>query len=329
MPIKPDYQNKIKELADIIAVEATNKLSFLLNKSAKVNFVQAEDSCILEGKFIAKNDCILFTSSLEDVTLGSINILAANELVFCIADLIAGGQGKVTENVQPDETNQTVFESSAGTFMDSVIERLNSLKADLGLKVKEHKQKKLIKSKADTLEAPQDLTDPVALSFSVKMPNRLDLEIKIELSAVLVNHLIESLTSVLDNFDLPAFEEKIRKEYFGDSKPKDEDDVQASELSENGSVEGNEINQLRTLGVLKDINLDLIIELGRVQMTMKDVLKLTKGSAIELDRPANEPVDLYVHNQLVAKGEIVAVDDCFGLKVTQVLGKLNLNSILK
>lgn len=328
MPINPDYQNKVKELANIIAIEAANKLSFLLNKSAKISFSKVQDSCIIEGKFINKKDCFLFTSSLENPDLGSINMLAANELVFCAADLIMGGQGMVTENVQPDETNQTVFESSAGALMDSVIERLNSLKSDLELKVKEHKQKKLIKSKAATLEIPEDLKDAVALSFTVKIPSRIDINVDVEVSASLLNHLCESLGPVLETFDIQAFEEKVKKEYFGDNKPKEEEENSEESLKEEPDI-NNEINELRTLGILKDINLDLIIELGRVQMTLKEVLKLAKGSAIELDRPVNDPVDLYVHNQLVAKGEIVAVDDCFGLKVTQVLGKLNLGSILK
>ena len=66
------------------------------------------------------------------------------------------------------------------------------------------------------------------------------------------------------------------------------------------------------------------MELGRSEMQFGQLLCLTKGSAIELDKQCHDPVDLYAHNQLIARGEVVAIDDCFGLKITEVLGDLQL-----
>lgn len=327
MPINPEHENKIQILGEIIAIEATNKLAFLLNKNAKVTFKQVSNTTIIEGKFITKTNCFLLSSSLENAELGSTNILFTNQLVQCTADLIMGGEGTAEENVQPDETNQSVFENSAASLVDAIIARLNSLKEDLQLKVKEHKQRQLSKNKAATLGIPEDLKDPVALKFEVKIPSRIDVVIDVEIGSDLINHVAESLTTVLESLDLKEFADKVKTEYFGDNSPKEEEEEPAPVVEENDV--DKEINELRNFGFLTDINLDLIVELGRVQMAMKDVLKLGKGSAIELDRTTNQPVDLYVHNQLVAKGEIVAVDDCFGLKVTEILGKLDLSTTFK
>ncbi len=326
MPINPEHQKKIQTLGEIIAIEASNKLAFLLNKKAKVTFKQVTNTNVIEGKFIIKTNCFLLTSSFENEVLGSSNILFNNQLVQCVADLVMGGEGSADENVQPDEMNQGVFENSAASLVDAIITRLNSLKEDLQLKVKEHKQRQLSKNKSATLGIPKDLQDPVVIRFDVNIPGRVNVTIDVELGSDLVNHVTESLIEVLDTFDLQEFETKVRTEYFGDEAPKEEEE-QAPVIEEHDV--DKEINELRNFGFLTDINLDLIVELGRVQMAMKDVLKLGKGSAIELDRTTNQPVDLYVHNQLVAKGEIVAVDDCFGLKVTEILGKLDLSTTFK
>jgi flagellar motor switch protein FliN len=72
----------------------------------------------------------------------------------------------------------------------------------------------------------------------------------------------------------------------------------------------------RTLG---DIPIEVSVELGRTHMSLKDLLDLREGSVIELDRLAGEPLDLKVGGQLVAQGEVIAIDDNYGLKVTNVL----------
>lgn len=101
-----------------------------------------------------------------------------------------------------------------------------------------------------------------------------------------------------------------------------------SNIDEGSAVEAKDelytVDESRNLDFISDVNLDLIVELGRVDLELNKVLNLAKGSAIELDRQCNESVDLYVHNQLVAKGEVIAVDDCFGLKITEIMGAINL-----
>jgi flagellar motor switch protein FliN/FliY len=74
--------------------------------------------------------------------------------------------------------------------------------------------------------------------------------------------------------------------------------------------------QDRTLG---DIPVEVSVELGRTHMSLKDILDLKEGSIIELDRLAGEPLDLKVSGQLVAQGEVIAIDDYYGLKISNVL----------
>ncbi|HEX6811794.1 MAG TPA: flagellar motor switch protein FliN [Planctomycetota bacterium] len=77
----------------------------------------------------------------------------------------------------------------------------------------------------------------------------------------------------------------------------------------------------RNLDLLLDINIPISVEVGRAQMTLDEVLRLVPGSVIALDKKAEEPVDLRVNGKLVARGEIVMVDDVYGLRITQIVDK--------
>ncbi|WP_333844163.1 flagellar motor switch protein FliN [Limnohabitans sp.] len=71
--------------------------------------------------------------------------------------------------------------------------------------------------------------------------------------------------------------------------------------------------------VLQNIVVNLSIEVGRAQIKIKDLMRLTQGSVVELDRIAGEPLDLLVNNSIVAQGEIVLVNDRYGVRLTRVV----------
>jgi flagellar motor switch protein FliN/FliY len=75
------------------------------------------------------------------------------------------------------------------------------------------------------------------------------------------------------------------------------------------------------LEILLDVPVKLSVELGSCQMSMRDVLQLAVGSVVQLDKVADAPVDVYVNHKLVARGEVVVVEDRFGIKFTEILGK--------
>ncbi len=75
----------------------------------------------------------------------------------------------------------------------------------------------------------------------------------------------------------------------------------------------------RNLDLLLDVDIPVSVEVGRTQMSLEKVLELVPGSVIALDKKAEEPVDLRVNGKLVARGEVVLVDDCYGLRITQII----------
>ena len=74
------------------------------------------------------------------------------------------------------------------------------------------------------------------------------------------------------------------------------------------------------LGLVLDVPVSLTIELGSCELPMREVLQLSLGSVIQLDKPADAPVELSVNGKLIARGEVVVIEDRFGVKITEVIG---------
>ena len=75
------------------------------------------------------------------------------------------------------------------------------------------------------------------------------------------------------------------------------------------------------LDFLLDVPVKLTAELGNCQMTMHELLELDLGSVVQLDKPANASVDVYVNQKLVARGEVVVAEENFGIRIKEVLSK--------
>ena len=76
------------------------------------------------------------------------------------------------------------------------------------------------------------------------------------------------------------------------------------------------------IGLILDVPLQVNVELGRTKKSIKDILDLTKGSIVELDKLAGEPVDIMVNGKYLAKGEVVVIDENFGVRITEIVSPL-------
>src|SRR5690625_17183 len=96
--------------------------------------------------------------------------------------------------------------------------------------------------------------------------------------------------------------------------------VQEATFSEFEHVDLNPSEQ-RNLDILLDVPLKITVELGRIKRPIKDILDLTAGSIIELDKLAGEPVDVFANDKLIAKGEVVVIDENFGVRITDIMSQ--------
>ncbi|MFC7061201.1 flagellar motor switch phosphatase FliY [Halobacillus seohaensis] len=98
----------------------------------------------------------------------------------------------------------------------------------------------------------------------------------------------------------------------------DNSTVQSAQFSNFENIQLSSKEQ-RNLDMLMDIPLKVTVELGRTKRTIREILDLSSGSVVELDKLAGEPVDIHVNEKLMAKGEVVVIDENFGVRVTDIL----------
>lgn len=103
-------------------------------------------------------------------------------------------------------------------------------------------------------------------------------------------------------------------------KPQPAVNVQPAVFS-NFEMTAMEEAEPNNLNMLLDIPLQVTVELGRTKRSVKDILELSTGSIIELDKLAGEPVDILVNNKLIAQGEVVVIDESFGVRVTDIVSQ--------
>ena len=75
------------------------------------------------------------------------------------------------------------------------------------------------------------------------------------------------------------------------------------------------------IDLLMDIELPVIIRIGRTELLLQDILKLTPGAIIELNKAMDDPIDMMVNNKLVARGEVVVVDGNFAFRITEIVSQ--------
>ena len=81
----------------------------------------------------------------------------------------------------------------------------------------------------------------------------------------------------------------------------------------------NPLTQQENIGLIMDVPLEVSVVLGRTKKSIKDILEFSPGTIIELDKLAGEPIDVMVNQKMVAKGEVVVIEESFGIRITEII----------
>lgn len=84
----------------------------------------------------------------------------------------------------------------------------------------------------------------------------------------------------------------------------------------------------KNIDLLLDVSMRVTVELGRTRMPLSQILELQHGSVVELDRLAGDPVDIFVNDCMIARGEVVIVDDKFGVRITEMVSPRNGRAVI-
>lgn len=96
-------------------------------------------------------------------------------------------------------------------------------------------------------------------------------------------------------------------------------EVEESQSEENPALPAGEVNSERNLDVVLDIPVRLSMEIGATRISIRRLLDLNRGAVVELDQVAGEPLEIFANGTLVAHGEVVVVNDKYGIKLTDVV----------
>lgn len=120
-----------------------------------------------------------------------------------------------------------------------------------------------------------------------------------------------------DNEDLGMWDEAMEEQ--AEAESADAQPVELDELEAETTISGDE---KRKLDAILDIPVTISMEVGRSNISIRNLLQLNQGSVVELDRVAGEALDVMVNGTLIAHGEVVVVNDKFGIRLTDVISQI-------
>ncbi len=284
------------------------------------------------------------------------NILVIKEEDACIiADLMMGGEGEC-EEIKLDEFQLSAVGEAMNQMMGSATTSLSSMFntrieiAPPNLTIMDFAEEKL--------EISSGFHDMVTIKFKMEIEGLIDSEIMQIIPIEAVKNMIgmlmastveESSVDVVIEEPVPPPTQQIAEPIYESSvevasePPESQYDTWNQEgiydnipsnvkKGEQLTVQPVQFAPLRessvaqtpqNIGLIMDVPLDVTVELGKTTKTIKDILDLHQGAIIQIDRMAGEPVDLMVNGKLIAKGEVVVIDENYGIRITTIISPMD------
>jgi flagellar motor switch protein FliN/FliY len=300
---------KFVELLNNLSQAFGANFSQLLNVEVSMSFDGLMEPMIVDGDYNIANQAISVFADVNNGEAGSVAYIADVNDAIVVADLMAGGSGNAIGK-SFEAIEQAAFSESLAQSTLAIIHKLKTLVVGLDVELSDFQNVLIDPASPDSLKHDLIQTDYTSFAFNVQIADVVNSSFYLNLADVFIERVM-----TLADVKNPKLANK--------------NSVSEVEFAQmNHTVNSAEIYEKKNLNLLLDIKLGLIVELGRSEMQLRDILKLTKGSVIELDRLSGEPVDLFVNNKIIARGEVVVIDDSFGLRITQLAGNIELSSEL-
>lgn len=269
-----------------------------------------------------------------------------------IADLMLGGTGQISEETTLDEIHLSAVQEAMNQMMGSAATSMSTVfnkRVDISPPVVDFLNLNAGEG-AEKIPA-QDLL--IKISFRLKVGDLIDSSIMqvlpLDFGKRLVEDLfnnseseeavdtsgstmmsgtqkieqpaVEPINRQTSSYDMPQSQPRQQQTYqTGNGHMNQAQNVQPAVFSNFEEVQLAP-PETRNLNMLLDIPLQVTVELGKTKRSVKEILELGTGSIIELDKLAGEPVDILVNRQLVAQGEVVVIDENFGVRITDILSQ--------
>ncbi|MBA2878685.1 flagellar motor switch protein FliN/FliY [Anoxybacillus kamchatkensis] len=341
--LTPIEQDALGEIGNISFGSSATALSMLLNQKVEIT---TPNVSLIERARVAEefpHPYVAIQVSYTEGFLGTNLLVIKQSDAAIIADLMMGGDG-TNPPAFMDEIQLSAVQEAMNQMMGSAATSMSTIfskKVDIS----PPSLHLLDLSEGEGFEylPPDDVL--VKVSFRLKVGNLIDSNIMQLLPIHFAKELVENLlnpsstkaqTSATINTNEPRQTAPSAQTQQAPS-PAQQTQKEAPQHVGTGAVQ-QPVNvqpvafasfepaplpetESRNLDMLLDIPLQVTVELGRTKRSVQDILSLSSGSIIELDKLAGEPVDILVNNKLIAKGEVVVIDENFGVRVTSIISQ--------
>ena len=299
-------ENSLNQFADFVqelAPEYAQNLAQLLNVEVNISFDAFVDQLIADDTYNVAEPSVAVHAPINNSEDASLVYIANVNDASVIADLMAGASGDVAGKAF-EAIEQAAFSESFAQSSIAISHKVKTILPSKNFALGDFNTALIDPETPDTLTHDLVKANYYSLAFNVQISDLLNTKIYFNVAEDLINSVISAAS--------------------GSQTPGKNNVSEVDFAQMSYTVNSDEIYEKKNLNLLMDIKLGLIVELGRAEMQLRDILKLTKGSVIELDRLSGEPVDLFVNNKIIARGEVVVIDDSFGLRITQLAGNMDI-----
>ena len=228
-----------------------------------------------------------------------------------IAHLMMGNEDKIgQENIEFTELELSAVGEAMNQMIGSASTSLSTL-LNKGIDISPPSVK--VWSKEESLAIDEgSLKDPVCkISFDMSVEGYIESEIMQVFNMSIVNDIVATMLG--DDIEEDCLEKEEEKQ---------EVKIQVQEpVFPELQIGREEVMLPRNLDLIMDVPLDFNVVLGKSRKTIKEILSFSNGSIVELDRLADEPLEIYVNGKLIAHGEVVVINENFGIRITNILTK--------
>jgi flagellar motor switch protein FliN/FliY len=309
-----DFGEKLTNVLGPVLGNVADTLSTALNRTVNVNLgeIQPTDIEALKAEFA--EELVVGQAAFTEGISDEIHFLLQSGLTANLADLMLMGDGDK--------------EFSAEEHLDGISELLNQIGgvictylSDLaGTSVKLNP----VSASLDTVDTHAEkwesfLRVDLALEVEGFDPGQIVVQLSPQTAEDLQGLSPEDEQSLAGDEDRPppAVLDDDLIDGISDMEPAPE--VRSTSFDDFGPANGAGSGAPQSIEALMDLDLPVIIELGRTTMFIRDILELSPGSIVELNKLSGEPVDLYINDKRFARGEVVVIDENFGIRITDLV----------
>lgn len=352
-------KDTLGEVGNISMGTAATTLSTLLKKKVSITTPDVSTTNPQELQSEYPLPYLIVEVDYTEGLSGKNILIIKEEDASIIADLMMGGEG-IVEDTSLSEIGMSAVGEAMNQMMGSATTSLSSMfnkRIDIA-----PPKLQMVDLGKETLEVPGEEDKLVKVKFKMDIENLIDSEIMqvipYEDSQNMINMLMGNtveeaeLAEAPDNkpqmstpvqpapAKQPVMEPEQTSISSQDMRSKDTYVDNSSNLKrgEQFAVQPAQFTPLResefeqppqNISLIMDVPLDVTVELGKTRKTIKDILELHQGSIIQLDKLAGEPVDLLVNGKLIARGEVVVIDENYGIRITAIISPMDRMSKLQ